>query len=66
MTIRMDPMILGANLFRLEAVLMDRRGVSGGLSRVFEVVDNEPPVGGRPMLYAWPTIKIHAMEETNQ
>lgn len=65
-TIRMDPMILGANLFRLEAVLMDRRGVSGGLSRVFEVVDNEPPVGGRPMLYAWPTIKIHALEETNQ
>jgi lipopolysaccharide transport system ATP-binding protein len=65
-TICIDPMILGANLFRLEAVLMDGRGVSAGLSRVFEVVDNEPPIGGRPMLYAWPAIKVHALEEVNQ
>jgi hypothetical protein len=47
-------------------VLLDGRGLSAGLSRVFEVVDNEPPVGGRPMLYAWPAIKVHALEEVNQ
>jgi lipopolysaccharide transport system ATP-binding protein len=65
-TICMDPMVLGANLFRLEAVLMDARGVSSGLSRIFEVVDDDPPLGGRPMLYAWPAIEVHVLEEADQ
>jgi lipopolysaccharide transport system ATP-binding protein len=65
-TVRMDPMILGTNLFRLEAVLLDADGEAAGLSRVFEVVDHDPPIGGRPMLYAWPAVEVRAMEETSQ
>jgi lipopolysaccharide transport system ATP-binding protein len=64
-TVRMDPMVLGSNLFRLDATLRDAKGVSAALSRVFEVVDDDPPIGGRPMLYAWPEVVIGDAEEGN-
>jgi hypothetical protein len=32
---------------------------------VFEVVDDDPPIGGRPMLYAWPEVAIGDAEEGN-
>ncbi|WFU18957.1 ABC transporter ATP-binding protein [Bradyrhizobium sp. CB3481] len=65
-SVRMEPLVLGENLFRLDAILLDDRGLSCGLSRVFEVVDHDPPIGGRPMLNVSPVINVHALEEANQ
>ncbi|WP_342740123.1 ABC transporter ATP-binding protein [Bradyrhizobium sp. B117] len=64
--VRMDPLVLGANLFRLDAMLVDDRGVSCGMSRVFEVVDHDPPIGGRPMLNVSPEIDVQVLQEADQ
>ena len=65
-TVLIDPMTIGMSLYRLEAVLMDDKGHLSGLSRVFEVVDHDPPYGGQPMLYAWPRVEVRALEEAKQ
>ena len=58
--IHMDPLLLGADLYRLEATLVDDVGVLDTLARVFNVVDEEGQHGGAPLLLCPPQIKARA------
>jgi lipopolysaccharide transport system ATP-binding protein len=49
--IEMDPFVLGADLYQLVIELRDEQGVCDTLVRVFEVIDEEGQVGGKPLLY---------------
>jgi ABC-type polysaccharide/polyol phosphate transport system ATPase subunit len=61
--VRMDPLILGVNLYRLDATLLDEEGPAARVSRVFEVVDEEGQIGGKPMLYHSPDINVRTTVE---
>ena len=55
-TIDFDPMILGADLYRVEAVLLDRVGVIDVRQAALEVIDEQGQFGGKPLLYYPPKI----------
>jgi lipopolysaccharide transport system ATP-binding protein len=55
-TVDFDPMILGANLYRAEVVLLDRAGAIDALHAVVEVIDEQGQFGGKPLLYDPPQI----------
>jgi lipopolysaccharide transport system ATP-binding protein len=59
----MKPFILSVNLYRIDATLLDERGPAAMVSRVFEVVDEEGQMGGKPMLYYSPEISVRAIVE---
>jgi lipopolysaccharide transport system ATP-binding protein len=60
--VAMDPFILGASLYRIDAVLEDRAGPIASLSRVFEVVDEEGQFGGQPLLFYPPITTSRRIE----
>jgi lipopolysaccharide transport system ATP-binding protein len=62
--VQMAPFILGVNLYRLDATLLDEAGPAARVSRVFEVVDEEGQIGGKPMLYHSPEISVQVVEES--
>jgi lipopolysaccharide transport system ATP-binding protein len=59
-SVAMDPMVLGADLYRLDVELRDETGVCDVLGRAFEVIDEEGQVGGKPLLYYPSTIFVRA------
>ena len=59
-SVAMDPMVLGADLYRLDVELRDETGVCDVLGRAFEVIDEEGQVGGKPLLYYPSTISVRA------
>lgn len=61
--VMLDPFILGANLFRLDAQLLDSSGPIDQISRVFEVVDEHGQHGGVPLLFYPPLIKAHSLKD---
>lgn len=54
--IELDPLILGAGLYRLEMVLFDSRGMIDAEHRVIEIIDEKGQFGGVPLLYHPPVI----------
>lgn len=63
--IDLDPMILGADLYRVEVVLMHGETVASRKARVLEVTDEEGQFGGRPLLYLPPLITATAVREAS-
>jgi lipopolysaccharide transport system ATP-binding protein len=59
----MDPFLLGADLYRLDVGLRDKRGEFAATSRVFEVVDEEGQYGGKPLLLCPPVITVRPVME---
>jgi lipopolysaccharide transport system ATP-binding protein len=59
-----DPFILGADLYSLEATLVDAAGVIDRRRRAFEVVDEEAQFGGKPLLFLPPLISSRPIPET--
>src|SRR5262249_4271203 len=55
-TVMMDPFVLGADLYRIEAALVGPGCDGEILSRVLEVVDEEGQIGGKPMIFYPPRI----------
>ena len=55
-TVRFDPLILGADLYRLDVTLMDADGPISMLHSIFEVIDEEGQSGGKPLLFHPPII----------
>ncbi len=62
--VKMDPFLLGANLYRLDAVLQDGEGVCDTAARVFEVIDEMGQFGGQPQLLYSPTIAVRPHTES--
>jgi lipopolysaccharide transport system ATP-binding protein len=60
--LRFDPFLLGENLFRLDAVLVDGSASIASRSSVFEVQDDEGQVGGRPMIYLSPQLAARPLK----
>jgi lipopolysaccharide transport system ATP-binding protein len=58
----MDPFILGASLYRIDAVLADSAGPIASIARVFEVVDEEGQFGGHPLLFYPPVTTSRRIE----
>jgi lipopolysaccharide transport system ATP-binding protein len=56
--LEMNPFILGADLYRLDATLFDDEGICDTAMRVFEVLDAEGQSGGRPLLLYPPTVTV--------
>ncbi len=56
--LEMNPFILGADLYRLDVALIDDGGICDMAMRVFEVVDAEGQVGGKPLLLYPPTVTV--------
>ena len=63
-TLDFEPFLLGANLFRIDAVLVDGAVPIAGRCAVFEVQDETGIAGGRPMIYLSPrlTVRAHTKE----
>lgn len=57
-SVALDPMILGAGLYRFELTLVDSSGVIDAIHRVIEVVDEEGQFGGTPLLLYSPAITV--------
>jgi lipopolysaccharide transport system ATP-binding protein len=60
--VALDPFILGASLYRLDALLEDEAGSIASISRVFEVVDEEGQFGGHPLLLYPPLMTTRRMD----
>jgi lipopolysaccharide transport system ATP-binding protein len=58
-----DPFLLGADLYSLEATLVDSAGVIDRRRRAFEVVDEEGQHGGKPLLFLSPIITTRRIPE---
>ncbi|MBF9231984.1 ABC transporter ATP-binding protein [Microvirga alba] len=58
-----DPFILGANLFRIDAQLLDEAGPIDQISRAFEVIDEHGQHGGTPLLFYPPLIKTCSLKD---
>ncbi|WP_293865706.1 ABC transporter ATP-binding protein [uncultured Alsobacter sp.] len=58
------PMILGADLYRVEVAVQRGNDVVSRKSRVFEVIDEEGQYGGRPLLYQSPEVSVWPVETT--
>lgn len=54
--VALDPMVLGAGLYRFELTLLDGRGPIDAIHRVVEVIDEEGQFGGAPLLIYPPLI----------
>jgi len=52
----LDPLILGAGLYRFDATLVDEAGAIDTRHRVIEIIDEEGQFGGVPLLYYPPII----------
>ena len=63
-SIAFDPFLLGADLYSLEATLIDAAGVIDRRRRAFEVVDEEGQFGGKPLLFLSPQISSRPVPET--
>jgi lipopolysaccharide transport system ATP-binding protein len=61
--VRLDPFLLGANLYRLDALLMDSSSPIDFAARVIEVVDEVGQYGGVPLLFYPPVIAARPVEE---
>lgn len=59
----LDPMVLGAGLYRFDFTLLDANGPIDTMHRVVEVVDEEGQFGGVPLLYYPPTIAVKSPGE---
>jgi lipopolysaccharide transport system ATP-binding protein len=55
-TARLDPLILGAGLYRFAFTLQDRAGAIDRVARVLDIVDEEGQFGGQPLIYLPPLI----------
>ncbi len=64
-TVSLDPFVLGAHLYRLTALLVDDGGAIDAQVKVFEVVDAEGQIGGRPMLYHPVYCAVRQLGESN-
>ena len=63
LTIKFDPMILGADLYRFEVRLSDEGTVLDTRSVVCEMIDEEGQFGGVPLLLAPPNISLSPYQE---
>ena len=63
-SITFDPFLLGADLYSLEATLVDAAGVIDRRRRAFEVVDEEGQFGGKPLLFLSPLTSSRPIPET--
>jgi lipopolysaccharide transport system ATP-binding protein len=61
--VKMDPLMLGEGLYRVDAVLQDGLIEICGRSAVFEINDEEGQIGGRPMLYYPPSVRALPSDE---
>ncbi len=59
----LDPMILGADLYRFELSLTRGESVLARKNRIVEVLDEEGQFGGRPLLYQAPDIAARPTRE---
>jgi len=64
--IEMNPFVLGADLYQLVAELRDEQGVCDTFVRVFEVIDEEGQVGGKPLLYYPAEVSVRKIGERRQ
>lgn len=55
-SVALDPMILGASLYRFELTLLDEKGPIDAIHRVVEVIDEEGQFGGAPLLLYPPIV----------
>ena len=60
-SLTMEPFVLGADLYRLDVELVDSVGICDSTSRVFEVIDEEGQVGGKPLLYYPAEISVRCL-----
>lgn len=51
LSIRLDPFVLGENLYRIDILLMSGKNTIDNISQVFQVSDEEGQFGGSPTLY---------------
>lgn len=65
LTVTLDPMILGAGLYRFDITLLDSSGPIDAVHRVVEIVDEEGQFGGVPLLYYPPVITSKPLGETS-
>ncbi|RYE29210.1 MAG: ABC transporter ATP-binding protein [Hyphomicrobiales bacterium] len=65
LSVTLDPMILGAGLYRFDLALHDAEGPIDAVHRVVEVVDEEGQFGGVPLLYYPPVITSKPLGETS-
>lgn len=65
LSVTLDPMILGAGLYRFDLTLHDADGLIDAVHRVVEVVDEEGQFGGVPLLYYPPIITSKPLGETS-
>tara|TARA_R110000787_G_scaffold52361_12_gene123339 strand:- start:1238 stop:2488 length:1251 start_codon:yes stop_codon:yes gene_type:complete len=63
LTIKFDPMILGADLYRFEVRLSDEGTVLDTMSVVCEMTDEEGQFGGVPLLLAPPDISVSPSQQ---
>lgn len=54
--VKLDPLSLGAGLYRLEMSLFDENGHIDTIHRVIEIIDEQGQFGGVPLLYYPPVI----------
>lgn len=55
--IKMDPILLGEGLYRVDVILCEASKQICGRSTVFEINDEHGQIGGRPMLYYPPQVR---------
>lgn len=65
LSVALDPMILGAGLYRFDFTLLDANGPIDATHRVIEIVDEEGQFGGAPLLYYPPMITPKPLGETS-
>jgi len=56
-SVSLDPMILGAGLYRFELMLLDEHGPIDAIHRIVEIIDEEGQFGGAPLLLYPPQIR---------
>jgi len=61
--VALEPFLLGVNLYRFEAVLMDAQGPIDAVHRALEVVDEAGQFGGVPLLFHPPVITATAIKD---
>ena len=66
LSVEMDPLILGADLYRLDVGLADGHELCDSATRVFEVIDEEGQYGGKPLLFHPPSITARPAKEIDR
>lgn len=64
LALSLEPMILGAGLYRFDITLLDSEGPIDARHRVVEVVDEDGQFGGVPLLYYPPVITSKPLGES--